>query len=710
MRAIRAAEISVHLALGAVAGLLLYALGRPIFTDDLWLHLALGQAYAGQGPWLVGDPTLFTAAGPPDPASWLADVTLYAAQRTLGFGGLRFAHAAIVASILALAWSCLRRASGSRLAASLGTSLFAVLAAYRLFQLRPELATILATLILYRLILEDSTAPSRARIALAALLCALWVNLHAGFLLGPVWVAVAAAGLVAATPLRADRWRAGDRARAIGLGVAAAVTLMATLANPDGPSALAVFFRAGDASPALGVVVDEWSGVNPFRLPVANLPPSPLAWSLVWGLLILTPCAAYTALRHARRSDAGAAAAVDPVLIALAAASLASMLFAVRFLWLAIFPLLLLAQTSRVLGARRPQLRASAAVAVAIALVPGFLWLGDWSFLTGGIRMTSYREPYDARKYFAHSAWFLRDAEVTGHLYASYNAGAFYGYWLAPDLKGFINGSLNVPGDVMPAYQWIQRAGGDSPETGIIELLDEYEVDVFVGTGLPAVPPPHRPRISTSSHLERAAGWTLVFRSLSSSVYLRANERNRSNLDRIAAYYESQGVPFDRETGFDTERVLREKRDWAIYHGLGPRDYVRLVRASFGLRGSLSNAAVFEPLAGSYAALGLYERALEIDRRALAHDAKRVSARRRVVWSLLRLDRATEALAEAEVLAEREPDLLSQAIADAAQRYATLESTRGRDSLVALLPVFTRPQAFRLTVRSIAPAARLEHP
>ena len=155
----------------------------------------------------------------------------------------------------------------------------------------------------------------------------------------------------------------------------------------------------------------------------------------------------------------------------------------------------------------------------------------------------------------------------------------------------------------MRAYLSINGRGGDAPETGIVELLDRYAVDVFVGTGLPMVPPPHRPRRSTLSHLERAPGWTLVFRSLRSAVYLRGNERNRGNLDRIAAYYARAGVPFDREVGFDAEGVLREARGWAIRHGLAPRDYARLVRASLGV-GASSNAVGLELLAASYAALG----------------------------------------------------------------------------------------------------------
>src|SRR2546426_7934632 len=118
--------------------MLLVSVGQPIITDDLWWHLGLGRAFAAHGPWLAEDPLLFAPAGPPSPASWLADVALAGLAHAAGFYALRVLLVASAAGILALAWSLLRRASGSRAFASLATTAFAALAAYRLAQLRPD--------------------------------------------------------------------------------------------------------------------------------------------------------------------------------------------------------------------------------------------------------------------------------------------------------------------------------------------------------------------------------------------------------------------------------------------------------------------------------------------------------------------------------------------------------------------------------------------
>src|SRR5262249_837931 len=129
--AARAGSLVAHLAFAAISGLVIAAAAQPLQTDDLWWHLALGRAYASHGPWLAEDPLLHTAPGPPAPAAWLADLGLHALGSAGGFPALRLLHATLVAAILALAWSLLRRASGSRAVASLAASAFAALAAYR---------------------------------------------------------------------------------------------------------------------------------------------------------------------------------------------------------------------------------------------------------------------------------------------------------------------------------------------------------------------------------------------------------------------------------------------------------------------------------------------------------------------------------------------------------------------------------------------------
>ncbi len=665
----------------------------------------MGRAYAAAGPWLDEDPFLFTAPGAPAPAAWLSDVALHGVARAGGLQGLRVAHALAAAAILAAAWCGLRRASGSRRFASLGTQLFAILAAYRLFQLRPHLFTILATLLLVHLLLRDSAPPAWRRVFAAAGLFALWANAHGGFVLGLVLLAAAPLGLALAAPLRPAE-RAADLRRARRLAAALGLALLASRANPGGIRPHGLYFAAGSETPALGLVADEWAPLHLLQLPLPGVPPAPLAWAVVWGLLLATACAVGL---HARaRRSTPALEPLDPALLAVAALSLAAMLSAVRLLWLGFLPLLVAARSARALGAASPLRRAPswAAAAAAALLLVGFLRLGDWSAISQGIHWSRYAQPYPAIKYPAHAVWFLRDAGLEGNLWNDYSDGNFLGYWLAPRLRVFVNGSLNVPRQLMEDRLAILERRGARPGERFVDLLDRYAIDVFFGSGLPSLSASPRRELATTTHVERSAGWIPVFRNARSAIHLRQNERNRANLRRVAAYYAGAGVPFDPERGFDPERVIREAPGWAADHGLVPLNLARLEGAARALDPELRRAAQ-ERLAAVLALLGLYERGEALDRRLLRADPGSLPAARRLVWSLLHQGRGGEAREAAERLAALAPpdDGLSRLLVEAARRHAALAEDEAA-ALVALLPVFWRPELPALLAGFREPEAR----
>ena len=690
---------------GVLVALLLAAVGQPIFTDDLWWHLALGRAQVSVGLGLPDDPLLYAAAGPPSSAAWLSEVLLFELLQGLGFAGLRVFHVLAVAVILALGGSLFRRASGSARVASLFAMAFVALSAYRFVQLRPHLFSILGALIVYRLLLEGGRIPSRTRVLIAAVLVGCWANAHAGFLLGPVLIAAAALGLLLALPLRPAETRATDRQRALRLCIAAALCAAATLVNPSGIEPHLAYFAAGSETPSLLRVADEWLPIDLLALPASRLPPSPLAWALVWVLVVAVPLLALAAVRGWRAGRAE----VDPALVAVAAVSLPAMLGAVRFTWLGVFALLLVASSSqRILARRETAGRTWALAGASIALAAAFFRFGDWPMISGGLRAewASYRQPYAVGKYYAHAAWVLRDARLAGNLYNDYFMGGFLGYWLAPDLKAFVNGSLNVPPRVMEANRAIREYRGLSPDETLLELLDEEQIDLFFGIRLPVVLETARPVFYTTTYLERAKQWIPIFRNVGSAVYLRRNERNRANLERMAAYYASSGVPFDLERGFDAERVIREARSWAIRNGLVPRDFVALAAASQGASPA-QRVLHQDRLASVYAALGLYDAAVRLDLRTLRFDPNAESTRRRLVWSLIHLDRAEEAVEAAVPLAAPDTHPLSRELAAAAADYAALDDEQEVAAFAARLPLWARVEARWMTAGLLSPEAHL---
>jgi hypothetical protein len=343
-----------------------------------------------------------------------------------------------------------------------------------------------------------------------------------------------------------------------------------------------------------------------------------------------------------------------------------------------------------------------------VALAAAFLELGDWPAISRGVSATGdgYAKPYRPNKYYSHAIWLLADSGVRGNLYNEFFLGGFAGYWLAPGVRSMMNGSLNFPSEFFDTWTAIaqrrgQRLGEDFPA-----LVDRLGIDLFLGIGMPEAGLQGSRRrywIATTTHLEDTPGWVPIFRNLECAIYLRANERNRENLDRVARYFGEQHVPFDRERGFEVDAVLRDAPEWAIRHGVVPRGFMRAEHAA--LTGH-ADAAVLDQVATLYALLGRYERAAAIDRSLLGANPKAVLVRRRLVWSLLSLGRVEEAVATATALgAQPEEDGPSHWLARVAREARGRDAAEVRASLVGL-PFLYGPEAATVLVGVVPPQPR----
>ena len=709
--------IPTALALAAALALsasIIVAAGQPLVTDDAWLHWALGRAYAGQGPWLSGDPLLAQALGPPTPAAWLFDVGLFHLEQQAGFWGLRIAHGIGVAVILVLAWLTLRRVGATLPIASLGLIVFITLSTYRLIQLRPHLFTIAAVLILYALVIDRNTRPRLEKSACAVFLLGLWANLHAAFLLGLLMVGAATlgllvAGLVRGRPLdfEADRLRL---THLIGVGFLGG---LATLLNPTGLEPHLAWFISGGDTPSLARVGDEWAPFAAFDLPLVGLPPSLLSWGLQWLLMLGTAFMAALALRGWKRikPEDMPQRSIDPALLALSILGLILPFVAIRFLWLGFFAFLLFAQAEalgRSARQRPSPFQSWTTAALCAAGLAAFFSSGPWLMMRGSVpnSWAGYQRPYPGGKYHAQLIWMAQDSEIEGTGFAEYHLASFAGAHLTPRIKMLINGTLNVSPEIMAANLPLRQRLGQSDQDTFSELLDRNQIDFYFGIRLPQAPSNARPTFNTTSHLEGVPGWIPVFRNLTGSVSMRDHPRNQKNLERIAHWYAEQDVPFDPEFGFDVESVIRENRTWAINQGLIPRHFDQMNRAAYGMNRP-TRTRTRANLASIYAALGLYDRAIEVDRMILAGDENAIRARRRLAWSLLRTGQYRDAVEVSRPLAEQPDfDRLSHQIAETAEKVSLEPDPEVRASMVANLPVFDSLDVPGITTQIVLPPAR----
>ena len=448
--------------------------------------------------------------------------------------------------------------------------------------------------------------------------------------------------------------------------------------------------------------------MNPFAWPKPTLPPTPVAWAIVWGLLIGIALLAPRAIASVRGRGTRRPERLDPAAVGAAAISLALVLGASRFLWLGLFPLLVIARAAGGLVATRSGAAWVLAVSPALCALSFARW-GDWPLVTRGVPWTpsGYARPYAVNKYYAEPVWIARDAGLEGRLYCDYFQAGFAGYWLAPRIRTLVNGTLNVSPDALRAAAAIAARSGLDDGEHFPELLDRFGIDLFLGIRPPETGNPYRPWVSTTAHLEDTPDWIAVFRNLSASLYLRADARNRANLARVAQYYASRHVPFDPARGFEPLRVIREAPDWARDQALVPERFGALEHIARTGRGE-SAVDARHRVAAIYVALGLYEQAIALDRTTLEIRPQAVRARRRLVWSLLHLRHYAEAAEAAAGLAQQPAaDGLSHAIARATRNLPALEAAEARARLAAL-PVFERAEVPWLLANTAGPERRIE--
>jgi hypothetical protein len=165
-------------------GLLLFGLlamtARNAVDPDLWWHLRTGQWIAETGRVPHTDPFSFTRAGSPWVShEWLSEVVFYRIWRRMSWAGLIAFSAIVTAAGFMLLYL---RCPGRRHWA-LGATTLGALASAPAWGVRPQMFTFLLASLFLWLIQRGEDRP-RLLLWIPAVFL-LWVNLHAGFALGP---------------------------------------------------------------------------------------------------------------------------------------------------------------------------------------------------------------------------------------------------------------------------------------------------------------------------------------------------------------------------------------------------------------------------------------------------------------------------------------------------------------------------------------------
>ena len=418
---------------------------RPATDPDLWWHLRTGQWIVETGHIPHSDPFSFTRAGQPWVShEWLSEVVFYETRKHAGAGGLIVFSAIVTSAGFMLLYL---RCSGKPHWAAAATALGA-LASAPVWGVRPQMFTFaLASLLLWLL---DRGQERPWLLVSVPPLFLLWLNLHAGFALGPALMLAYGFGLLVEVAIGDAPWREVSPVLARLLLLVLACLALVPL-NPSGVQLYRYPFDTLRSATMRSFIV-EWFSPNfhdlrfiPFLIVfllllvvLARTRARPRARTLV--PLVLTTLLALDAVRHI------------PIFVLLAipviAAGLAASSPAVRRYNLS--------PTAQV----RPIFNS-----LAVVLMAGFA-LVRWGVLARG------QATAEAQQFPEKAVEALRSRAFGKEVFAYYDWGGYTIYRLYPEYRVFVDGRADLYGnDLLRQFQTAVQL-----QTGWREVLDRWNV------------------------------------------------------------------------------------------------------------------------------------------------------------------------------------------------------------------------------------------
>ena len=426
---------------------------RPATDPDLWWHLRAGQMIVATGHVPHSDSFSFTRDGQAWVAhEWLSEVVFYELWKYGGAAALIvFSAMVTTAGFLLLYLRCLARGGMRHWAAA--ATVFGALAAAPCWGVRPQMFTFtLASLLLWLL----ETGEDRPRILLwIPPLFLLWLNLHAGFALGPALLLAYGAGLILETAFGNTPW---PEARPIVIRVL--LLLLACLVLvPFNPSGAQLYRYPLDTlrSPGMRSLIGEW--FSPDFHSMLYLP-FMLLWLAVLTVLagsrsrprgrvmlplLVTAFAALDAVRHI------------PIFVLVASPVIAAALSVPS-------ASSALSQRTSDLSRRRPLF--NRAVVILIAVFALLRW----------VNLARGQQAHEAEQFPEKAVAFLRAGRYPEKVFVYYDWGGYAIWKLYPEYRVFVDGRADLYGDeLLRQFQTAVHL-----QTGWREVLDAWKVETVL--------------------------------------------------------------------------------------------------------------------------------------------------------------------------------------------------------------------------------------
>jgi len=444
---------------------------------DFWWHLKAGQYIIESRSIPHVDPFSFTRAGEQWIAhEWLSEVIMYSVFHAGGWIGLFLLFGTTITAALGI---CYKRCEGKPFIAALAVFLVAA-ASSPLFGFRPQMFTLLFAS-LFIALLDGYTYHGRRRVIwLLPLLMLFWVNLHAGFALGPALILL----FVAMAFLDREWKKIGP------LLLIFAICVAVIPLNPNGFRMFSYPFETLSAS-SMQNFIQEWLSPDFHQLrflPLAALiiatfsamalsPTRPRPGEL-FALSALT----FAALRSGRHIP----------IFAIFAAPLFAKYFAQ---WIN-------SQTNNPIT-----IRSATAAGPKVVLTLSLLFLPAFLIVKRVVHFHSNVATYEAQKFPVAAVEFIERTGIAGPIFNDYDWGGYLIWKLYPQRKVFIDGRADLYGDDF-IFGYLRMYGG---ERGWRDGLDRFGIQTVLV----------QPNSALTTLLRDDKGWRTVFEDQESVVFTR---------------------------------------------------------------------------------------------------------------------------------------------------------------------------------------------
>jgi hypothetical protein len=458
---------------------------RPVIDPDFWWHLRTGQLISQTHTIPSVDPFSYTNNGKPWIAhEWLSELVIYGLYQLGSYGLLIFIFSLIITGSFFLAY--LRCPLESRPYIAGFVLLLGAIATAPTWGVRPQIISLFFTSIFLYLLSQYRHEGKLIFLIPLPLITLLWVNCHAGFLLGLGIVAIYICGslielFISEFVKEGKNDKLTMKSILILCGVLG-ISILATLVNPNGYHILIYPFQTL-TSQAMQQFIQEW-----FSPDFHQLMWQPLAWFILALIgvgmfgkktisptkILLTLVFGYAALLSARHVSLFAIVAI-PVL-----AEQTDSLFRVRGEVQA--PSILMRVVASVL-------------LVCLLLITGLRF----------VQVVKGQTITEAETFPKASVDWIENNKPSGNIFNSYGWGGYLIWRLYPDYPVYIDGRADVYGDkFLLDFTDVYRV-----HSGWEQNLDAHDVRLVLV----------EPGSNLADALQQSSNWEVVFQDRISILF-----------------------------------------------------------------------------------------------------------------------------------------------------------------------------------------------